>query len=42
MCILFQFIVNLYFQNAYVIKELFYDDADFYRRLHIEFRDVFR
>jgi hypothetical protein len=42
MRISFQFIVNLYIQNSYVIKRLFYDVADFYQRLHVEFRDVFR
>ncbi len=42
MRISFQFIVNLHTQDAYVIKRLFYDVADFYRRLHVEFRDVFR
>ncbi len=26
----------------HVIKNLFYDVADFYQRLHVEFRDVFR
>ncbi len=42
MRISFQLVVNLHIQNAYVIKWLFYDVADFYRRLHVEFRDVFR
>ncbi len=42
MRISFQFIVNLHTQNAYMIKRLFYDVADSYRRLHVEFRDVFR
>ncbi len=38
----FQLVVNLHFQNAYVIKKLFYDFINFYRRLHVKFRDVFR
>jgi hypothetical protein len=42
MRISFQLIVNLYTQNAYVIKKLFYDVANSYRRLHVEFRDVSR
>jgi hypothetical protein len=42
MRISFQFIVNLHTQDTYVIKKLLYDVADFYRRLLVEFRDVFR
>jgi hypothetical protein len=42
MRISFQLIVNLHAQDAYVTKELLYDVADFYRRLHVELRDVSR
>jgi hypothetical protein len=38
----FQLVVNLHTQDAYVIKRLLYDVANFYRRLHVEFRDVSR
>jgi hypothetical protein len=37
----FQFAINLYFQNAYVTRELFYYVADFDRRLHVKFCDIF-
>jgi hypothetical protein len=42
MRISFQLIVNLHTQDAYVTRRLLYDVADFYRRLHVEFRDVSR
>jgi hypothetical protein len=42
MRISFQLIVNLHIQKTYVIKKSLYDVADFYRRLHVEFRDVSR
>ncbi len=42
MRISFQLVVNLHTQDAYVIKWLLYDITDFYRRLHVEFRNVFR
>jgi hypothetical protein len=37
----FQSAINLYSQNVYVTRELFYYVADFDRRLNVKFCDIF-
>ncbi len=41
MYISFSLIINLHFQNMYMIKRLFYDVVNFHQRLHVEFCDIF-